>query len=65
MDSERGRFVSPKEYVDMPPMEQERIAQCPTLAVNEIVEIKGVRFRVVEMRSRGRLKLKMLATGAA
>lgn len=63
MDTQNRRFVSESDFIKMPPPEQARIAQCPQLSENEIVEIKGVRFRVVEMRSRGRLKLKMM--GAA
>lgn len=64
MDDKRGVFVGKADFDKMPTAEQARIAQCPQLSINEVVVIKGVKFRVVEMRSRGRLALKMLTAGA-
>lgn len=60
MDSQRRVFVSEPEFAKLPPMEQERVSQCPTLAIGEVFEVKGVRFKVTDILSRGRMKAKML-----
>ena len=60
MDSEKRRFVGEQDFAKLPPMEQQRVRALPTLAIGEVFEIKGVRFKVTEILSRGRMKSKML-----
>lgn len=60
MDSEKRRFVSNEDFAKEPPMEQARIVRLPTLAIGEVFEVKGVRFKVTDIRSRGRMAAKMM-----
>lgn len=71
MNHDEGRFEKiPDHYFqkDVTPAFVEAMVKqdfgMATLHLGEIVEIKGVKFEVREMRSRGRLALKMLKAGA-
>ena len=63
MDAEAGRFIMPDEMElrkDLSDLERTRIELMPTLAIGELVSIKGVTFVVRSIKQNGRLGLKML-----
>jgi hypothetical protein len=59
MQESTGKFLNEKLYTEHV---KQGGPELPQLHVGEIVEIKGVRFKVQEVRSRGRLYLKMCKT---
>lgn len=61
MDDRKGQFVDIEAFKQLDKLEQERVSQKPALSIGEVVEIKGVKFCVSDILSRGRLHLKMLA----
>lgn len=62
MNSDRGVFIMPEENLRESPERQGQIEAMPQLGIGEIVEIKGVKFKVLDIKTRGRLMLKMVAT---
>ena len=62
MDANAGRFIMPDEMSKFKKdlRELERIQKLPTLAIGEVVEIKGVKFTVRRIKADGRLGLRMV-----
>lgn len=57
MDNGKGNFVeiSPKRYEELEKHPNSRAFQ-----IGEIVELKGSRFKITSIESRGRMRLKLI-----
>ena len=64
MDSNTGRFIGPDEYRRAAEPGRIRISKMPTLELGEIVEVKGVKFRVKKIKPNGHLAMQMVIEAA-
>ena len=64
MQQSTGRFSDNLEMdkfkKDLSEVQVSQLQKLPTLAIGEVVDIKGVKFRVTRIKANGKLGLKML-----
>ena len=67
MEQNTGNFVTDEDLrrkfgKDLSELhaQREKIAKLPQLEIGEVVDIKGVKFKVTRIKSNGKLGLKML-----